>query len=245
MSFNLTTKPIYLPLLLTATILFALIYSSACTQEQKSPKSMEQFTHFPSDSDRIKAETQAILNASKTQYETRIWRKMKCGLYQSPEGDIGLASNPSTVNIDWSKLDPEACPNSFITTFGYRDTTTLSSTIDTTTFKYLGANFYGDKKHIYAHTSMCSDGRFNIISTNITSFKVISECYAKDNEHFYYYGHATPLKVDYASFQLINKSDCFAKDKNTYYYAGSKLDSTDLFDKKQIVELKNELLVPQ
>ena len=88
---------------------------------------------------------------------------MNCGLYISPDGDIGYASIPERANLDKSELIGEECLNSFLTTFNYDDTTQLKYVIDTLTFENIGTTFYKDKNHNYDYYPMCDGGYFNLL----------------------------------------------------------------------------------
>jgi hypothetical protein len=79
----------------------------------------------------------------------------------STEGDIGYATIPKRANVDHSELKSEECPNYFLTTFGYDDTTQLKYVIDTVTFKEIGSNLYQDANTTYDYYPMCDGGYFN------------------------------------------------------------------------------------
>lgn len=88
------------------------------------------------------------------------WRKMDCGLYMSPSGDIGFPSIPEKANMDKSNLRGEEIPNHFLSTFNYDDTTQLKYVIDTLTFEQTGSVDYKDKDNIYYYYSNSDGGYF-------------------------------------------------------------------------------------
>ena len=91
------------------------------------------------------------------------WRKMDCGLYISPTGDIGFASYPERANIDKSELEAEEIPNYFLSRFNYNDTTQLKYVIDTLTFEQTGPMIYKDKNHDYYYYPNSDGGYFYLL----------------------------------------------------------------------------------
>jgi hypothetical protein len=160
------------------------------------------------------------------QQTTKDWTTLKGGLYLSPNGELGFASDPEIANVDKSELEGERCPNVFISTFGYDQPTRLSELIDTATFEDLGASFYQDKSRIYNYYAMCDGGYFNIFSEDTDSFSVISPQYAQYKNEIYHFrtGH---IAVDIASFILLSEYG-LAKDKDGYISLGERISEADL-----------------
>ncbi len=100
------------------------------------------------------------ITQSCTSKKSTDWRKMDCGLYMSPSGDIGFASIPEIANVDKSELEDEEIPNYFLTTFNQDDTTQLKYVIDTLSFLQVGPTDYIDKNFSYYHYPNSDGGYF-------------------------------------------------------------------------------------
>lgn len=160
------------------------------------------------------------LLASCTQKETKEWKKLTCGLFINENGEISFPSNLEIANISDSLLEPEQCPNTFITHIAF-DSTLLKHVIDTATFEKLGETFYKDKNNIYFHYMMCNGGYLSILKKDTVDFKVLGDCYAKDKNQIYYRTSLKFKEADYSTFISKIGWGAFAKDKNNYYALGS------------------------
>lgn len=154
------------------------------------------------------------------------WKKLECGLFINSIGEIGFPSELEIATIPDSLLEPEQCPNTFITHLAF-DSTLLHKVIDTSTFAKLGATFYKDKNNIYFHYMMCDGGYLSLFKKNINKFQVLGDCYAKDSKTIYYRTSAEIENVDYNSFTSKKGWGAFAKDKNNYYALGSVIPKGD------------------
>lgn len=148
--------------------------------------------------------------------QTTEWKKLKCGLYLSPEGVLGFASDPEIANISSSELESERCPNVFLTTIGSEHKVTLSSVIDTNTFEAIGAAFYKDKSNIYNYYAMCDGGYLNIFANDTTDFKILGSCYASYKNKIYHSRNGL-VNADASSFRTSSAIGPYAKDKNGYF----------------------------
>ncbi len=145
------------------------------------------------------------------------WKELRCGLYLNATGELGFSTESEIAFVPQNELDPERCPNVFITTFGdYDDSTQLKELIDTATFEALGADFYKDKNRIYSHYAMCDGGYFRIFSEDTTSFKVLGNSYAKFKSKIYHFRNGE-LNADPESFRACEEIGPIAKDKNGYF----------------------------
>lgn len=144
------------------------------------------------------------------------WKKLSCGLFLSPTGELGFASLPGRANIPLSQLKSEECPNVFITTLGSNSAKKLSAVIDTTTFEALGAGYFKDRNNIYTHYAMCDGGYLNIFSTDTASFKVLGCCYASYKNKIYHSRNGL-MDADAKSFKTSYAIGPAAKDKNGFF----------------------------
>lgn len=99
-----------------------------------------------------------VIAGCGTSSRQKPWKKLDCGLYLSPAGELGFASDPEIANVPKSQLAPERCENVFITYLGTEQEQRLIDVVDTMTFKALGNGYYRDKRHIYQHHAICESG---------------------------------------------------------------------------------------
>ncbi len=159
---------------------------------------------------KINANSTTVSTVVKDRLAILDWKKLECGLWLSKNGTLAFKTEARDERGEVSiKFINELCC----------DGATLSATIDTTTFKFLGSSFYKDKNHVYTHFTMDDGGNFWILEeADVTTFEVIGDCYAKD-KHNIYDGRARILEgVDYDTFKTMKGIGCYAKDKNGYYF---------------------------
>ena len=144
------------------------------------------------------------------------WKKLKCGLFLSPEGELGFASDPEIVNIPSSELRSERCPNVFITTLGSEHKLKLSSVVDTATFEALGAEFFKDRSKVYNYYAMCEGGYLSIFANDVETFEVLGCCYARYKNKIYHSRNGL-MEADAGSFRTSSELGPYAKDKNGYF----------------------------
>jgi hypothetical protein len=169
------------------------------------------------------------------------WQKMDCGLYMSPKGDIGFPSYPERANIDYSELQGEECPNYFLTTFGYDDTTQLKYVIDTLTFKYIGLSFYKDTNKTYSYYPMCDGGYFNLSKFENSKLKILNDQYYIHDTTTYHYLKG-PIYADLKTFAASSKHKQLACDKDYFYSFGEKIEELELLKQtspETIEDVKN------
>lgn len=171
----------------------------------------------------------SLLFFSCSQKKTNEWRELECGLFMSPKGELAFASAPDIANISRTLLEPEQCPNYFITKFGWDDTIRISQIIDTTSFEYLGAFYYKDKNNIYSYYPMCDGGYLNIFKKDTFNFRIIGDWYAKDNKEVFYMRKGALIGVDYSSFESKEGWGQLAKDKNHYYSFGDTISKEEFY----------------
>jgi len=146
------------------------------------------------------------------------WKKIPCGLFLSPEGELGFATDPSIANVNSSKLKGERCKNVFLTKIGYDDGRLLSDVIDIETFEALGAEYYKDKNYIYSYYAMCSGGYLNIFGEASKEFRLIGEHYAFYDGGIFHYRNGK-MDADPDSFKAYG---ALAKDKDNYFEFGKR-----------------------
>lgn len=156
------------------------------------------------------------------------WRKLDCGLYMSPEGELGFPTVPEIANIPDSELGAETCENSFLTNFGYDQIAPLDSVIDTLTFESLGDNFYRDRSNIYHHYTICESGYLHIFVRDTATFRLLDNCYASYQSEIYQCRIGGPLDVDAATFRIITGYNHLAKDKDGFIEFGERISEEDL-----------------
>ncbi len=161
------------------------------------------------------------------------WREMECGLFMSPDGVIGFASNPVFANYTRDELsgyNHEVCRNNFLTTFGYsEDTLTLNAIIDTATFTQTESGFYKDKNHIYNYYAMCEGGYFNIFGSDPSSFRSIGGCYAAYQGKIYHERNGE-MNADFKTFRTKREFGPVAKDKDGYFYFEARISEKKLYE---------------
>lgn len=155
------------------------------------------------------------------------WKKLDCGLYRSPEGELGFATEPEIANVPKSELAPERCANVFITQIGTSDKKILESVVDTLTFEALGAGFYKDKANIYSHHAICEGGYLDIFAEDTASFRVLGTGYASYRSKIYHHGKG-PLDADAATFKTSRETGPYAKDKYGYFDSGERISEKQL-----------------
>lgn len=162
------------------------------------------------------------------------WHELKCGLWQSKNGDLGLQTVEGTESGESVvKYITEMCCDGIL----------IKTIVDTASFKYLGSSFYKDKNHVYTHYAMADGGNFWIVDdADVKTFEVIGDCYAKDKN--YIFGERAMImdSLDYQSFRTIKGNGCYAKDKNGYYFWDEKININELDDevsKQAIDKLKS------
>lgn len=213
---------------LSCILLIICSFFSCCSGErQESVRLSEKHTaHVPDSSD---------------------WRKMTCGLFMSPEGELGFASNPEIANFNDAELiayskKTELCENQFLTTFGHEGEVRLYAVIDTTTFESIGAGFFKDKNHIYSHYEMCDGGYFKIFSSDTSSFRLLNAYYMSYKDEIYYYRWDKKIDADFKTFKVSNEFGMLAKDKNGFFDFGERVTEQELIShtnsKEAIANLK-------
>lgn len=155
-------------------------------------------------------------NSSINKEPTSDWKKLNCGLFLSPTGELGFASDPEIANIPSSELTSERCANVFLTTLGSEGKVKLSSVIDTSTFEILGAGFYKDKHNIYNYYAMCDGGYLNIFAKDTATFKILSNSYSIYKDTIYHC-RSGQLNADATTFKTSNEIGPAGKDKNGYF----------------------------
>ncbi len=176
-----------------------------------------------------------------SQDRTSDWRKMECGLFMSPDGKLGFATDPDIANVPRSELEGERCENVFLTTFGWDTKQLLSSVIDTATFELLSGSFSRDKGHIYHYYAMCEGGYLNLFADDTSSFRLIGNCYAFFQGHIYHERNGL-MDADAETFQVLPKFSCIAKDKNGYFEYNERVSEEELrnqIGEERFEELKN------
>ncbi len=158
---------------------------------------------------------------------TSDWEKLNCGLFLSPTGELGFASDPEIANVPTSELTSERCANVFLTTLGSEGKVKLSSVIDTSTFEILGAGFYKDKHNIYNHYAMCDGGYLNIFAKDTATFKLLGRSYAFYQDTIYHC-RSGQLNADAATFKTSNEIGPAGKDKNGYFSFEKRVSEKEL-----------------
>lgn len=145
------------------------------------------------------------------------WRELKYGLFMSPGGVIGYASNPALANFKRSELQGERCANRFITFVNDGDDTlSLSAVIDTATFEMLGTScFYRDKNRIYNYYAMCEGGYLTVFGNEPKGIKVMGSYAAYKGK--IYHDRNGLMDADYKTFRTSDEVGPSAKDKNGYF----------------------------
>jgi hypothetical protein len=171
----------------------------------------------------------------------REWKLLKHGLYINTAGEIGFATERDLVFIPPSEIEGERsmCPNNFLTTFGYDDSTRLKSIIDVNTFESLGAFYYKDKNRVYTHYSVCDGGAFKIFANDTVSFKVLG-LHATYKSKAYHYRRGQ-LDADIATFTTYRSQDHIARDKYGFFSFGERI-TTEELKKRMGEKLYKELL---
>lgn len=155
------------------------------------------------------------------------WKKLKCGLFLSPEGELGFASDPEIANVDKSTLAPERCENVFITYLGTDHQEKLGDVIDTNSFEALGAGFFKDRSNIYSYYAMCDGGYLNVFSEDTTSFRMLGSRYAAYQSNIYH--HRTGLLTcDPGTFKTSAEMGQLAKDKHGFFAFGERISEEQL-----------------
>lgn len=151
------------------------------------------------------------------------WKKLKCGLFINKYGELGFQNQRAIHEGMFSETY-------YIKKFGFNENPPLRSVIDTTTFTYLGNNYYKDKNHIYHHYEMAYGGQLYIFDeADYKTFTILGDCYAKDKNHIYEMRSGKlDTVVDYKTFKTVKDCGCFAKDKNGYYNWDNKIDKENL-----------------
>lgn len=144
------------------------------------------------------------------------WKKLKCGLFINPEGELGFASDPEIVNIPSSELKSERCPNAFITNIGSNHQLKLKAVIDTCTFERMSAEYFKDKSNIYQYYAMCEGGYLTIFANDTATFKLLGSCYAI-YENKIYHARNGLMDADTESFKTSLEIGPAAKDKNGFF----------------------------
>ncbi len=89
---------------------------------------------------------------------------------------------------------------------------------------------------------MSDGGNFQIVEkADVSTFKIIGDCYAKDKNHIFDEKARIIDAIDYKTFKTKKGIGCFAKDKNGYYFWNEKIDLSELTDsivKDKIIKLK-------
>lgn len=180
------------------------------------------------------------------------WRKMACGLFMSPEGELGFASNPEIANFTNAEIKAyskkrEMCKNQFLTTFGHEGEVHLYTVIDTTTFESIDAGLFKDKNHIYSYYGMCDGGYFYIFSSDTSSFRLLSAYYMSYKGEIYY-NPKGKIDADFKTFKVSKSgkrsfdSGMLAKDKNGFFDFGESVTEQELisseYPKEVIANLK-------
>lgn len=163
----------------------------------------------------------------ETAEDSSEWRKLECGLYRGPEGELGFATEPEIANVPKSQLAPERCANVFITQIGTTDKRSLESVIDTLTFEALGSGFYKDKSHIYNHHQICEAGYLTIFSDDTSDFRVLGADYVGYQSEIYHFSNG-PVDADPETFKTSPETGPYAKDKYGYFDSGERISEKQL-----------------
>jgi hypothetical protein len=166
-------------------------------------------------------------NPSEKKQEKAGWRKLECGLYTSPDGEIGFPSDAEVAHDPSLTIGNERCKNAFITHFGAEQKQSLRSVVDTNTFVSLGANFYKDKSNIYTHYEICEGGYLHIFSNDTASFRVLGNCYAVHKSQIYHHRKGW-MDADAASFKTSLELGQLAKDKDGFFSFGERIGEEQL-----------------
>ncbi|MFV0346337.1 MAG: hypothetical protein ACK5IQ_08870 [Bacteroidales bacterium] len=159
------------------------------------------------------------------------WNEIGCGLWKSKNGDLALKI------VEWTDVNTSI--DKYIMCLA--DFRPLNKVVDTTTFRYLGSSFYGDKNHIYTHYMMVDGGFFQIVEdADVETFRIIGACYAKDKNYIFGERAMRMDSVDYKTFKTCDECGCFAKDKNAYYFWDEKIDTTNIED-EEILKIIEQL----
>ncbi len=149
------------------------------------------------------------------------WRKMSCGLFMGPNGEIGFPSAPGIANIPRQAIKSELCACNFLEYIGSQQAALIADVVDTVTFQHLGSSFYKDKNHIYNYYAMCEGGYLNIFADDTSGFEMLGTCYARYQSKIYNDRNGR-LNADSETFKCIG---CIAKDKNGYFEFDERIDA--------------------
>ncbi len=160
-----------------------------------------------------------VIDALSKKKESSKWKKLKHGLWQDRDGNIGLKTSKA--------LNESEIVDRYITTMG-AEGKKLKDTLDISTFESVkNSSYYKDKNHVYLHYSMSDGGWFAILEgADSLTFGSIGGIYFKDKEHIYVERNGK-IYVDYdtfEAFETVGDVCCYAKDKNAYYEWGRKVE---------------------
>lgn len=197
----------------------------SCGSENTKPE-VEKGEEIIEDEAYFKAlETKAKIDSTNASLE---WNEIKPGLWMSNNGQLGILDSRMLY------VDSMIIVTDYITKI---DSSSIVGLINTTTFEYLGNNFYKDAYQIYLYRSMAYGGTFSIFDADRESFHVVGDCYARDINHVYTEKGQVIEEADYYTFFSMQGAGCFAKDENHYYFWDEKIDM-----EMELDSLSNEMI---
>lgn len=175
------------------------------------------------------------------------WIEINDGLFVSPNGEIGFASNPLIANYTKEEIrklaELEICENQFLTTLSDDNETKLKDVVDTTTFVNIGYCFYKDKNNIYRHYDMCDGGYFRVFSNDTSSFRSLNSYYFSFKKEIYHFLEGK-IDADFASFKVSFEIEQLAMDKHGFFEFGKRVDEkklvTDSYLRGAVKKLKRQ-----
>jgi len=177
------------------------------------------------------------------------YRKMKCGLWMTPDGSIAyktIAAVPSENDLGWDAED-------LYITWAYdakADSLSymidLSQVVDTASFELLGECYFKDKSHIYFYIPMATGGHISVCRRidyeNFRVFKA-NDDYACDKNGCYYISRDIEGADPQTFYVLKTKDYPVAADKNRFYLGNDPFDYSSVkeFEKKYGIKISSQL----
>jgi hypothetical protein len=159
------------------------------------------------------------------------WIEINDGLFVSPKGEIGFASNPLIANYTKQEIRElgkfEICENRFLTTLRNDNEMKLKDVVDTNTFVNIGYCFYKDKNNIYQHYDMCDGGFLHIFSNDTSSFRSLNSNYISFKSEIYYFREGK-IDADFETFKVSFDIEQLAMDKHGFFEFGKRVDEKEL-----------------
>lgn len=160
---------------------------------------------------------------------SKLFIKLKCGLYINKMGDIGFLAFDRTKNKEIKRYltyvyNADTLDN---LNAGVKE---MKYVVDTLTFKFLSKIYFKDKNHIYVFNPMEDGGTIEINwDTDLNTFTVLAGgVYAIDNKDVYYRGKRI-IGADKKSFKNFtsNKLRHYAYDNFNFYSGDEKISLTE------------------